>query len=74
MLTWEETTICKAILSGRTPGQIRDQTEGLVPARLRDLAVRLAGHPDLTVCVVTFDILPRLKAGDSSCYANGRSS
>jgi hypothetical protein len=26
-----------------------------VPARLRDLAVQLAGHPDLTVCVVTCD-------------------
>ena len=49
------TTICKAILSGATPQQIRDRTEGLVPARLRDLAVQLAGHPDLTVCVITYD-------------------
>jgi hypothetical protein len=49
------TTICKAILSGRTPGQIRDQTEGLVPARLRDLAVQLAADPDLTVSVISCD-------------------
>ncbi len=49
------TTICKAILSGATPQQIRDRTEGLVPARLRDLAVQLAGYPDLTVCVITYD-------------------
>jgi len=49
------TTICKAILSGATPRQIRDRTEGLVPAGLRDLAVQLAGHPDLTVCVITCD-------------------
>ena len=49
------TTICKAILSGSTPGQIRDQAEGLAPARLRDLAVQLAGDPDLTVSVITHD-------------------
>ncbi len=49
------TTICKAILSGSTPGQIRDQTEGLAPDRLRDLAVQLAGNPDLTVSVITHD-------------------
>lgn len=48
-------TICKTILSGSTPGQIRDQTEGLAPARLRDLAVQLAGDPDLTVSVITYD-------------------
>jgi hypothetical protein len=49
------TTICKVILSGATPQQIRDQTEGLVPGRLRDLAVQLAGYPDLTVCVLFRD-------------------
>jgi hypothetical protein len=49
------TTICKAMLSGGTPRQIRDRTQGLVPARLRDLAIQLAGHPDLTVCVITCD-------------------
>jgi hypothetical protein len=49
------TTICKVILSGATPRQIRDLTEGLVPARLRDLAVQLAGDPNLTVCVITCD-------------------
>jgi len=32
-------TICKVILSGSTPAQIQEQTEGLVPACLRDLAV-----------------------------------
>ena len=48
-------TICKAILSGSTPEQIRDQTEGLTPARLRDLAVQLAGDPDLTVSVIIHD-------------------
>ena len=48
-------TICKAILSGSTPGQIRDRTEGLAPVRLRDLAVQLAGDPDLTVSVITHD-------------------
>ena len=45
--------ICKAILSGSTPAQIRDQTEGLSPGWLRDLAVKLAGDPALTVSVIT---------------------
>ena len=49
------TTICKAILSGATPRQLRDRTKGLEPARLRDLAVQLAEHPDLTVSVITCD-------------------
>jgi len=48
-------TISKAVLSGSTRGQIRDQTEGLAPARLRDLAVQLADDPDLTVSVITYD-------------------
>ena len=38
-------TIRKVILSGSTPGQIRDQTQGLASAPLRDLAVQLAGDP-----------------------------
>ena len=49
------TTICKAILSGASPQEILDQTAGLTPAWLRDLAVRLAGHPDLTVSVIIYD-------------------
>ncbi len=48
-------TISKVVLSGSTPGQIRDQTEGLAPARLHDLAVQLADDPDLTVSVITYD-------------------
>jgi hypothetical protein len=48
-------TICKTVLSGTTPEQIREQTEGLAPARLRDLAVRLAEQPELTVSVITYD-------------------
>ena len=48
-------TISKAVLSGSTPGQIRDQTQGLASAPLRDLAVQLAGDPDLTVSVITYD-------------------
>ena len=47
-------TICKAILSGAKPAQIREQTEGLIPGRLRDLAVKLAGDPALTVSVITY--------------------
>ena len=46
-------TICKAILSGAKPAQIREQTEGLIPGWLRDLAVKLAGDPALTVSVIT---------------------
>ena len=56
------TTICKAMLSGGTPRQIRDRTQGLVPARLRDLAIQLAGHPDLT------DLQPRHQLADVTCY------
>ena len=48
-------TIGKAVLSGSTPGHIRDQTKGLTPARLRDLAVQLAADPDLTVSVISYD-------------------
>ena len=46
--------ISKVILSGSTPGQIRDQTQGLASAPLRDLAVQLAGDPDMTVSVITY--------------------
>ena len=48
-------TICKTVLSGSVPGQIRDQTEGLASAPLRDLAVQLAGDPALTVSVITYE-------------------
>ena len=47
-------TICKTILSGTAPEQIRDQTSGLASASLRDLAVKLAADPDLTVSVITY--------------------
>ena len=42
-------SICKTILSGKPPEQIRDRTEGLDSAPLRDLAARLAADPNLTV-------------------------
>lgn len=48
-------TICKTVLSGAAPGRVREQAGGLAPAGLRDLAVRLAGEPDLTVSVITYD-------------------
>jgi len=48
-------TICKAVLSGAAPGRVRERAGGLAPAGLRDLAVRLAGDPDLTVSVITYD-------------------
>ena len=48
-------TICKAILSGSTPAQIQEQTEGLTSGWLRDLAVKLAADPALTVSVITFE-------------------
>jgi hypothetical protein len=47
-------TISKVILSGAAPGQIRDQASGLASAPLRDLAAELAGDPDLTVSVITY--------------------
>jgi hypothetical protein len=47
--------ICKTIFSGASPGRIREQTEGLAPAQLRELAVQLAADPDLTVAVITYD-------------------
>jgi hypothetical protein len=47
--------ICKTVLSGAAPGHIREQTEGLAPAQLRELAVQLAADPDLTVSVITYD-------------------
>jgi hypothetical protein len=47
--------ICKTVLSGSTSEQIRDQVDGLAPTQLRDLAVQLAGDPDLTVSVITYD-------------------
>jgi hypothetical protein len=49
------TTICKTILSGSTPEQIRDQIDGLAPAQLGELAVRLAEDPDLTISVIAYD-------------------
>jgi len=48
-------TIRKTVVSGSTPGQIRDQVAGLATARLGDLAVRLAADQDLTVSVITYD-------------------
>jgi hypothetical protein len=48
-------TICKTVLSGSEPGQIREQTEGLASAPLRELAVTLAADPALTVSVITYD-------------------
>ena len=47
-------TICKAVLSGSAPGRIRAQTQGLESDGLRDLAVKLAEDPDLTVSVITY--------------------
>jgi hypothetical protein len=47
--------ISKTILSGATAGHIREQTESLAPAQLRELAVQLAADPDLTVSVITYD-------------------
>ena len=48
-------TIRKYVLSGATPQQIRDQTAGLAPAPLRELAVSLAEDPNLTVSVITYE-------------------
>ena len=48
-------TICKTVLSGATPARIRAQTEGLASGGLRDLAVKLAGDPALTVSVITHE-------------------
>ncbi len=48
-------TICKTVLSGSTPGRIRDETGGLASAPLRDLAVKLAADPALTVSVITHE-------------------
>jgi hypothetical protein len=45
----------KTVLSGAAPGHIREQTEGLAPAQLRELAVQLAADPDLTVSVISYD-------------------
>jgi hypothetical protein len=47
--------ICKTVLSGAAPGHIREQTERLEPAQLRELAVQLAADPDLTVSVIAYD-------------------
>jgi len=47
-------TICKTLLSGAGPDRIREQTPGLDSDGLRDLAVELAGDPDLTVSVTTY--------------------
>ena len=48
-------TICKTVLSGAAPARIREQTEGLASGWLRDLAVKLAGDPALTVSVITHE-------------------
>ena len=47
-------TICKARLSGAAPVLTRERAQGLGSGWLRDLAVKLAGDPDLTVSVITF--------------------
>jgi len=47
-------TIRKARLSGAAPVLIRERAQGLGSGWLRDLAVKLAGDPDLTVSVITF--------------------
>ena len=36
--------ICKATFSGAPPERIREQTEALAPAQLRDLTVQLAAE------------------------------
>ena len=53
----EETSvisICKTVVSGADPEQIRDQTTGLASAPLRKLAAELAADPHLTVSVLTY--------------------
>ena len=40
--------ISKTVLNGAAPGHIREQTGGLAPTQLRELAVQLAADPDLT--------------------------
>ncbi len=47
-------TIGKARLSGAAPDRIQEQAQGLEPGRLRELAVKLTGDPDLTVSVITY--------------------
>jgi hypothetical protein len=47
-------SICKTILSGTPPDQIRDRTSGLASAPLRDLAVKLAADPHLAVSLITY--------------------
>ena len=47
--------ISKTVLSGAAPAHIREQTEGLAPAQLRELAVQLVADPDLTVSVIAYD-------------------
>lgn len=47
-------SICKTVVSGADPEQIRDQTAGLASAPLRDLAAKLAADPRLTVSVLTY--------------------
>ena len=47
--------ICKTVLTGAASGHIREQTQGLASAQLRELAVQLAADPDLTVSVITYD-------------------
>ena len=47
--------ISKTVISGAASGHFREQTEGLAPALLRELAVQLAADPDLTVSVISYD-------------------
>ena len=47
--------ISKTVLSGAAAGRIREQTEGMAPAQLREQAVQLAADPDLTVSVIAYD-------------------
>ena len=49
--------ISKTVLSGAAPGHIREQTEGLAPAQLRELAVQLTADPDLTVSVISYGFI-----------------
>jgi hypothetical protein len=46
-------TIRKARLSGAAPDRIRARAQRLGSGWLRDLAVKLAGDPDLTVSVIS---------------------
>ena len=47
-------TIRKARLSGAAPDRIRERAQRLGSGWLRDLAVKLAGDPALTVSVISY--------------------